>query len=155
MGFLDDISKKITQTSQNIISKANEVADVSKLNSQIAEEEKSINQNLQKLGMAYYQKYGSAPHEGMESICGAIAASNDRIADLKKQILAAKKIVTCPKCGAECESSLSFCPSCGTALPKQEAPTPPPPMPPTKYCSKCGKQIAGDATFCPFCGNKN
>lgn len=155
MGFLDGIGKKITQTSQNIINKASEVADVSKLNSQISDEEKNIRAYTAQLGQAYYERYGSSAHEGMEALCNAITESRNRIAELNKQILAAKKIKTCPNCGAVCDANLAFCGSCGAALPKDEPPAPAPAEGTgMKYCSKCGKQIAADAAFCPFCGNR-
>ena len=151
MGFFDGIGRKISQTGQNIVNKANEVADVSKYNSQIADEEKNIKGYINQLGQAYYERYGQTPHEGMEPLCNAINASRDRIAEIKKQILSTKKIKTCPNCGAECDSSLAFCGSCGAELPKEEEQGQAPAM---KYCSKCGKQIAADAVFCPFCGSR-
>ena len=40
MAFFDDLGKKISSTSQNVMSKAKELVDISGLKSQISEEEK-------------------------------------------------------------------------------------------------------------------
>ena len=42
MAFFDDLGKKISSTSQNVMSKAKELVDISGLKSQISEEEKVL-----------------------------------------------------------------------------------------------------------------
>ena len=42
MAFFDELSKKVTEASQKTIAKTKELADTSRLNSMISEEEKVI-----------------------------------------------------------------------------------------------------------------
>lgn len=148
MGLFDDLSKKIGQTSQNLISKANEMVDITKLNSQIAEEGNAIKGLLQQLGEKYYEKYDISQDEELGQICTTIKEKEEKIASLRQQVLEAKSIRNCPSCGAACEKDMMFCSACGTELPKSQK------QMDKKFCVNCGQQIAADATFCPHCGTK-
>lgn len=67
------------------------MADISKLNSQIAEEEKVIKSVYMQLGEQYYTKYNSAPDEDFLQLCQSITEEKEKIAVLKKQLIATKK----------------------------------------------------------------
>lgn len=142
MSLFDDLSKKISHTGQSLVNKANEIADVTKLNYQIGEEEKSLAALYQQLGQAYY---GQAEKAQLESCCQAIKEKLAYIASLRAQEATARNLRLCPNCSAVCELSQPYCGVCGTALPRVAAPG-------TKFCPGCGQQIAADCIFCPSCG---
>lgn len=146
MGLFNDFGKRIGQTSQSILNKANQMSDMSKINGRISEEEKSITLFYQQLGEEYYKKYMLEENE-FSAWCHKISESQAKISELKVQLAAIKKIKICQKCGAECDSNTLFCGSCGTAFPVEQEKG-------TVVC-ECGQTIKSDAAFCPFCGKKN
>lgn len=147
MGFFDNIGKSISRTSQSFISKAGDLADASKLNAQISDEEEKVQKLYIEMGERYYRSHKDDENSELSLLCQSVSNCLGKIEALKVQLSSIKKVKTCPKCGAECSSSTAYCSVCGTELPKIEDK-------PVKYCSKCGKSIAVDAAFCPFCGNK-
>lgn len=158
MGIFDDFGKKISQTSQNLINKANDLADQTKLNSQINEQNKLIQNLYASLGQSYYSYHKDAPAQEVAQICGEITAAMERIEALQQQVNAVRKVTVCPNCGAEAPEGSAFCGRCGTAIPKPE-PIPQPEAAPTaqgesRFCSKCGYELPANAVFCPKCGNK-
>ena len=147
MGIFDDIGRKVSKSSQNVINKTKDMASVSSLNSQITELEKAIKSFFIQLGEKYYEKFGDSPDEELLQLCSSITESKEKIKECRQEIIKIKKIRICPKCGAECDDSLSFCGACGTELPKPESQG-------KKFCTNCGHEISTQATFCPQCGNK-
>ena len=86
MAFFDELGKKISQTSQGVVQKTKDTAEVIKLNGMISDEEKRIN-NL------YTQ-----------------------IEDLKQQIQHIKGVKVCNNCGAEIPENSMFCIGCGAKI---------------------------------------
>lgn len=152
MGILDDLGGKLSKTSQNIVSKANELLDSSKIKSQMAQEEKLIKSFYAELGELYYNANGEAPDAQFSELCVNISEANKRMALLKKQLAFAKNVKICENCGTECKSTLAFCGNCGTELPKvsieefQQINE--------KVCSNCGNILSEQSLFCSACGTK-
>ena len=60
----------------------------------------------------------------------------------------------CSSCGKEIEATVVFCPHCGAATKKAEAPQASAPESQVNmvFCRSCGKKIAENAAHCPHCG---
>lgn len=148
---LDSITKKISSASQSVVQKGKNVADVTKLNSQINEANKVITENYIALGKAYYEQNKENPNAADLEIFSVIAENEAKIEELKAQVRAIKGISLCPNCGAEVASSNKFCPNCGTAMPVPEPA--PEPAPAGKVCPNCGESVGENEKFCAKCGS--
>lgn len=109
-------SDRVSQMTQNAISKSKEVAGVAKLNMEIS----SLNQeikNIQLQAGAYVLDNGfllANPYiadwaEKVESLKAEIEEKNERIMELKN-------VVICTGCGREVSRSNRFCEHCGTEI---------------------------------------
>lgn len=153
MAFFDDLGKKISSTSQNVMSKAKELVDISGLKSQISEEEKKINKYYSSLGKLYYDTQKENPTLELSELVGMIQASFNHIDELQLAITEIENANKCPNCGAVVEDDMLFCINCGAKLEKNE-PQPEAEAQPVRYCINCGTQIQADALFCMNCGAK-
>ena len=156
MSFLDNISKKVSQTSQEAIKKTKNFADTTKLNTQIDAEHKAIHDVLLQIGKKYFDDNRTSPGEGYENQFALIEASFTKIADYQDQIRRIKGIVVCLNCGAENADEAKFCSTCGARLPEHEhaEAESAPEGGGVRRCPSCGAELASDAAFCTNCGAK-
>ena len=56
MAFFDDLSKKLSQATQTTVQKAQEMAEVAKLNSMVNDEEKRIESAYSQIGKTYCER---------------------------------------------------------------------------------------------------
>ena len=179
MGFFDDFGKKISDASQGAIAKTKDFADVAKLNSNISDEERRINNAYQQIGKLYFEMHLEDFEDCFKDHFAAINESLGKIQDYRHQITNIKGVVKCPNCGAEVPKDSAFCSSCGTPVPKQEAPVDVPAAeaevvsapeaapvetpveeapaveaPVEKKCPSCGATLEDGALFCTNCGTK-
>ena len=130
MAFFDELGAKLTKTGQMTVQKANDLAEVTRLNMRTGELNKAIQEHYTKLGERYYALHAAGPEEDLAAIW---------------------QLKVCPACGAENPSDASFCSKCSAALPE----LPPRPVEPgTRFCASCGAKIAETAQFCTKCGAK-
>ena len=171
MGFFDDFGKKISDASQGAIAKTKDFADVAKLNSNISDEERRINNAYQQIGKLYFEMHLEDFEDCFKDHFAAINESLGKIQDYRQQITNIKGVVKCPNCGAEVPKDSAFCSSCGTPVPKQETPVDVPAAeaevvsapeaapvaeeaPVEKKCPSCGATLEDGALFCTNCGTK-
>lgn len=177
MGFFDDFGKKISDASQGAIAKTKDFADVAKLNSNISDEERRINNAYQQIGKLYFEMHLEDFEDCFKDHFAAINESLGKIQDYRQQITNIKGVVKCPNCGAEVPKDSAFCSSCGTPVPKQDAPAaeaevvsapeaapvaeeapveeaPAVEAPVEKKCPSCGATLEDGALFCTNCGTK-
>jgi hypothetical protein len=174
MAYFDDIGKKISKTSQDAVKKTKEMAATVKLNSQVLNEERTINTLYIQLGQLYYTKFGmntdttpcdsdmknNAPvlspeelNNEFTNICFQISEGFERIENIKSEIIRIKNTRLCPKCGNECAADILFCSACGFQLPII-APQMTTQTVEVKLCPNCGNKFPEDAVFCTGCGRK-
>lgn len=146
MSFFDDLSKKIVSTTQNATQKAKDTADVVKLNSQINDLNKTINNGYTELGKKFFDANKDNVPEEFAAVFASINDSTAKIAELQEQIRIIKGIAICPSCGNEVALGQKFCPSCGTQMPEVAAPA-------QKICPTCGEPVADGQKFCAKCGS--
>ena len=75
MAFFDDLGAKLSKTGQKTMQKANDLADITKLNLRTSELNKSIQELYAKVGEQYYALHGEQPEEPLSGLCGEISAA--------------------------------------------------------------------------------
>ena len=148
MAFIDDLSSRISRTSQNAIQKTKSMAEVSRLNSQISEQEKRINNGFFQIGKLYYSLHGDSYEPDFATLVEAVKEAERAVEECRKQIRVLKGLRLCEVCGAENPLNGAFCSSCGTPLP----PVAPPVAPNQTICPACGAPVAKSVRFCTNCG---
>ncbi len=148
MAFFDDMTRKLSQATQATAQKAKELADISRLNALISEEEKKITNSYYRIGKLFVALHGSDFEDDFEPFISSIRDSEQKIIDARGQIQEIKGVTKCEKCGAPVALNMAFCSSCGSPMPKE---TDNPDANLIK-CISCGHMISKDMRFCTSCG---
>ena len=90
MGFFDDLGKKLSDASQDVMHKGKEMADTTKFNSQIHDEEKKITAVYSKIGKKYFEVFENAPSEEFKAFIEEIHAAQAKIAEIQEKLNALK-----------------------------------------------------------------
>jgi len=157
MPLFDEIGKKISQTTQSALKGTKDFADIARLNSQIAEEQKLCNSFYMQIGQKYYEMHKGDGDDDFGGLCASITDSIAKIADLQNGIQEIRGIKKCQGCGAEIPASSTFCGTCGhdTRLPGAEGEGAPAAVEPAgRKCPGCGADVAEGVSFCTGCGCK-
>ena len=148
MAFFDKLGKSITEVSQKTIAKTKELADTSRLNSQISEQEKIIASQYLQIGKLYVSLHREDFEADFAGMIGVIADAEAKIRACKQQIQEIKGVQCCPNCGTEVPNGSAFCNACGASLPKVQLPEPAG----TVKCASCGASVKSGMRFCTSCG---
>lgn len=158
MEFFKGLGNKISQTSQEAIKKTKEIADTTKLNSEISAEEKKINGIYHDIGQKYFELHSDSPEDEFAELIISIKNSMRRIEEAKEEIRKLKGKRKCSECSAEVEGEAPFCPMCGAKLPIVEKPvveeTADEEPVEKGLCKSCGVELEEGALFCQSCGTK-
>ena len=150
MAFFDEISKKITSTGQSAVKKTKDVAEVARLNSLVADEERNSEALYREIGKLYVKLHQNDCEEQFASLIDSVRKSNNTVLALKKQINDIKKVSDCPNCGASVPVNAAFCSVCGNKIEAKSSSQ----GSSSLKCSKCGKEVKAGSKFCMECGNK-
>ena len=148
MAFWDNFSQKASETTAKAVQKAKEMSDIAKLNSMISEEETKINNNYYQVGKLYVTMHSHDHEEEFAGMVASIAESEEKIKSYRQQIQDIKGVVRCPQCGAEVQSGVAFCSSCGAPMPKVQ----PVNTGDMVRCEGCGAMNKKGVRFCTSCG---
>lgn len=148
MAFWDNFSQKASETTAKAVQKAKEMSDIAKLNSMISEEESKINNNYYQVGKLYVTMHSHDHEEEFAGMVASIAESEEKIKSYRQQIQDIKGVVRCPQCGAEVQSGVAFCSSCGAPMPKVQ----PVNTGDMVRCEGCGAMNKKGVRFCTSCG---
>ena len=155
MAFFETLGKKITETSQEVVQKTKDTAEILKLSSMISDEESQLKEYYIELAKAYYEANKDSIPEDYASHFAKITEKLTTISSLNDQINKVKGMFPCPNCGASLPSDALFCSSCGTKIEKPEEPEPvAEETSDVKCCAKCGEPIQEGFAFCIGCGTK-
>ena len=157
MAIFSELGKKISQTTQSAVKGTKDFADITRLNSQISDEQKQITNYYAQIGMRYYELHAAAPEdEVFAGFCTSIAGCVEKIAVLQAEIQKIKGIKKCLGCGAEVPIASVFCGICGHDTRKDaeaeagvEVAVSNAPL-----CPGCNKEIEPGTAFCTGCGGK-
>ena len=72
MAFFDDLGKRASKTTARAMAKAQEISEISKINTSISEEEKKVNAAYYQIGKLYVSLHGE---EGLYTLGGSDAGS--------------------------------------------------------------------------------
>lgn len=117
MSFFDDLGKKLSQAGQSAAQKTKEIAETARLNSQISDEEKKINDFYLQIGKIYVSLHDENHEADFDELIRGLHESEDKVKECRQQIKDIKGVVVCEKCGAEVSSGSAFCNTCGAPLP--------------------------------------
>lgn len=151
MAFFDDVKNKVTQVGHSAAKSARDFSETTKLNSQISDTEKQINQLYTQIGYEIYCAHNADPLPEVAQLIEQLNALHDQIEGLRAQVQTINASSLCPGCGAKIRPGMAFCSSCGTKLPQPE---PAQPAAPQNRCPVCGAPTAADALFCTSCGTR-
>lgn len=117
MAFFDELGKKISQAGQTVAQKTKELADITKINSAVSDEERKIDDSYREIGKLYVSLHAENPDVDFAALIAGIHEAESKIAEYKQQIKDIKGVVCCEKCGAEISNSAAFCSVCGAPMP--------------------------------------
>lgn len=144
MAFFDNVSKKLSQASQEALQKTKDMADIARLNSSIADEEKRLNNNYYQIGKLYAQLHSNDYEDYFSVYMMAIIESNNKIDEFKNELQKLRAVTKCPGCGAEVPNSAAFCNVCGGVIN--------PVVSNTVKCPNCNALVNKEMKFCTNCG---
>ena len=124
MGFLDDVGKKITSAGREAMDMAKDLADTAKLNSEISEQAKRIENAYSEIGKKFFELHAGDHEADFDEQFGVIFTAKARIAELEKKKEEIKgnsgtKAATgkfCPSCGQPVDEGAAFCKNCGAKI---------------------------------------
>lgn len=168
MAFFEDIGKRISQTSQDVMKKTKNFADTTKLSAMISEEERNIDSLCLRIGKLYCEICKGNPDPQLCELVTEVMKSKKKVGEFRERIaqinemqksqlysavgLASEqpasnaqtdKATCCTVCGSEITGEQRFCTNCGTEIQQVIA----------QKCPQCGKQLPPDAMFCSDCGS--
>lgn len=117
MSFFDDLGKKLSQAGQTAAQKTKEIAETAKLNSQISDEEKKINEYYLQIGKLYVSLHDENHEADFDELIRNLHESENKVKECRQQIKDIKGVVVCEKCGAEVSNGSAFCSACGAPMP--------------------------------------
>ncbi len=115
MDFFETVKEKINQTTRVVAKKSNDLVELTKLKSAVADAEDTVDKILRQMGEALYEAYktGADSYTSLEENCEEIDAAYARIEELQSRISELKNAKVCPNCKKEMERDAVFCSSCG------------------------------------------
>ena len=120
MAFFDELSDRIINTSKTAVSKAKEVADITKLKTEIISEENRIKSLYAEIGKMFCEKEAGEIDPEYQPLLEKVAVSKAAIAEYKAEIQKIKGTCQCPECGAEAAADAQFCSACGAPMPPKD-----------------------------------
>jgi len=118
MGFIDDISKKISKGTRIIGQKSGEVFEVTKVKLDIASERDKLEKLYEDIGKMVYEihKEGSMEIPDISDKCRLIDEVQYKIKSLNRKIVQIKGGSLCKKCGEVVSPTQRYCQHCGREL---------------------------------------
>ncbi len=144
MGFFDNLGKSVTTTGRSTIQKTKEMADISKLNSQITENNNRIVRLYTEIGEKYCTLHADDAEPQLANLVDAVVKMRQEIDSWNDQIQSLRGLTKCPNCGKVIPKNMVFCSGCGKrVMPKNVTP-----------CPRCGAVVSKGVLFCPQCGSR-
>ena len=153
MAFFDQLSSKLSQTSQSAVQKTKDMAEVVRLNSQISERERRTEQLYREIGKRYYEQCAGRNEELFREQVAELQSIEAEIREMRTAVQRLKGSKPCPACGAEQAAGALFCSVCGAKMP-QEEPDSPTLATGGPTCPACGAVMPEGTAFCTNCGTK-
>ena len=156
MAIFSELGKKISETTQSAVKGTKDFAETAKLNSQISDEQKAIDNAHMQIGRLYYERFcATVEDEDFAALCKSITEHTHKISELRVEVQKIKGIKKCSGCGAEIPLATVFCGFCGhdSRIAGPEA-TEEQPAVQVPRCTGCNAELAAGVAFCTGCGQK-
>lgn len=152
MALFEEIGKRITNASQEVVKQTRDLTDISRLNTKISENKKEMSQLLFELGNDYYKKHRREQDNEEKIYIDQINRLFDEVVKWEDAIEAIKASEVCRACGCRVPKGSVSCANCGARLGAdsfadayEEG---------TRVCQNCGAVVSDDSVFCTSCGTK-
>ncbi len=144
--------ESVGRFAQNAVSKSKEMAEITRLNMEISNQEQRLRELYGQLGQYLVENSDLvlADRQDAQALLQEVAQVKAGIEASKATLLEVRNVNICPGCGAEVSRSSKFCPSCGAQMDRSvmerlnQAPV----------CPSCGAELEPGAAFCGNCGAK-
>ena len=112
------VSKKTEEVVDVVAKKTEQTVEVQKLKSQIGVMTRNNDRDYKDIGKIVYDKFkkGEEVDDAFLELCEAIAAREESIEELKRQIAEVKGLDVCQQCGEHIEPNAQYCPKCGAKV---------------------------------------
>jgi rRNA maturation endonuclease Nob1 len=121
MDFFNKISDTISSTSKDVAQKAKNLTEITKLNSEIKNADKKINDAMLAIGYAYYTKFSTEENCDYKDFILIINKNKEQVQSLQRQISNIKRLNVCKNCGASIIKDSKFCASCGAKFETEDS----------------------------------
>lgn len=148
MALLNDIGKKISESSHQAVRQTKTLSEITRLNGLISEKEKEIEKLYAQIGSVYYSVHKEDAESCLEDQMRAVMEAYSVITQYKDRITNLKGISLCPQCGTELPDGALFCSNCGVKVPMKVNES----TSDVIYCTNCGKSMPKGQKFCNICG---
>ncbi len=112
MGFFDELSDSIVNTTKDLGKMAQNAGDMTKLQYDKKVKESELSKLYEKLGKKHYEAHKDEDDEEIKEITAVIL----RIKEISEEIMQKKGGMACPKCGAMVKDGSRFCSACGEKI---------------------------------------
>jgi hypothetical protein len=153
MDFFNKLSDTISSTSKDVAQKAKVLTEITKLNSEIRDADKKIDEAMLAIGSAYYSKFNTEENCDYKEFIEIITKNKTLIQTLQKQISNIKGLRICSSCGASIEKGSMFCASCGVKCEETESEFVVE-VETNNVCSNCDDENIVDSVICSNCEEK-
>ncbi len=154
MGFLDNITKKLNEVSQEVISQGSSIAGTAKNKMGMAGVDKQLTVVYAELGKKYFESTRNNPPAEYAELFQKIKDLLVQVEFYKAETRRERGLVVCPKCGAEVQMGVAFCSNCGNTMPPVDMTQQQSGYQPYMIvqCPQCGVELPNGTAFCTSCG---
>lgn len=161
MGFLDNISNTLAETSQGIKSMADRSSTKSQLNNELKNREKELETLVYQIGFQMVSNEPDTCAEKCPELYSQLVTARDTAKELRNQLALMEVEIQCPGCGRIIKGAQPFCTYCGSILPDPSlnmnmdytfSNLGPMMQASGAVCRNCGAPLRPGAAFCVNCG---
>ncbi len=143
---------KINQMTKSAVSKSREMAEITRLNMDISNNEQKARELAAKLGMMVVEQGLLTDNEQAAELTAQILKCLATVERNKETIQNIRNINICASCGAEVSRTSKFCDKCGAPMSRAVLEDSVASATPT--CPQCGAKLEAGSKFCTECGAK-
>lgn len=143
---------KFNQLTKSAVSKSKEMAEITRLNMDISNNEQKLKELAVQVGMSVVDRKLLLEDEQIAELAAQIETLRESIAKNQALIQEIRNINICANCGAEVSRTSKFCDKCGSPMDRSALETSAAGAVPV--CPECGEQLEPGALFCTNCGTK-
>ena len=116
MALFENLEKTFGKVADVTVQKSKEVAQLAKLNTQLAAAQRELEEAFSTLGKSVYKDQKDASENPYAQLFRCIAAKQAHVQEIRKQLDAVKEVQTCSHCGTANPKGNQYCSKCGTPL---------------------------------------